>query len=39
MKSLDTGNINEKAAIDYHDIIYSEIKSLPKGSYEIISYN
>ncbi len=39
MKSSDTADISEKAAIDYHDIIYSEIKSLPKDSYEIIRSN
>ena len=36
-KTLDIANMNEKAAIDYHDIIYSEIESLPKEFYEIIS--
>jgi len=29
-------DLTEKAALDYRDIIYSEIKSLPKEYYEII---
>jgi len=36
-KPFYLANANEKSAIDYHDIIYSEIKSLPEDSYEIIS--
>lgn len=37
MKSSNIIGINEKAAVDYHDIIYSEIKSMPQGWYEIIN--
>ena len=36
LKPADSTATYEKAAVDYHDIIYSEIKSLPKGWYELI---
>lgn len=36
-KEISLDGFDEKSAIDFHDIIYSEMKALGKGSYKILS--